>query len=415
MNKSVINLLVLSLIIICAFGTVKGQISQPKKCVFIILDGISADALEQVATPTLDDIADIGGYTRAYVGGSPGTYSETPTISAVGYNSLLTATWANKHNVWGNGIKAPNYFYWNIFRLALHHNEEFKTAIFSTWLDNRTKLIGEGLSEAGGINLDYAFDGFELDTINFPHDEQRKFIFNIDEHVSKEASRYIKNEGPDLSWVYLEFTDDIGHKFGDSPQFHDAIRLADKQVKRIWEAIRFREKQFNEDWMIMITTDHGRDKATGKHHGGQSERERLTWIVTNHANLNQRFQDRPGVVDIMPSMCRHMSIEIPTSIKQEIDGVPFVGKTSIGNLTAKKTDHKIQLNWKPYDIDGEVEIFLTTTNHFKKGKSDNYQKVGTTLVKDGRFTLDVKNNPSDFYKILIKAPHNWLNVWVVDE
>ena len=29
---------------------------------------------------------------------------------------MITGTWANKHNVWGNGIENPNYNYWTIFR-----------------------------------------------------------------------------------------------------------------------------------------------------------------------------------------------------------------------------------------------------------------------------------------------------------
>jgi hypothetical protein len=39
--------------------------------------------------------------------------------------------------------------------------------------------------------------------------------------------------------------------------------------EKIWQAIKEREKNFNEDWLIVITTDHGRDVETGKHHGGQ--------------------------------------------------------------------------------------------------------------------------------------------------
>lgn len=85
--------------------------SQEKKVVFIILDGIPAGEMEATSTPNLDKIAAIGGYARAYTGGEKGGPSQTPTISAVGYNSLLTGTWANKHNVWDNDILAPNYSY----------------------------------------------------------------------------------------------------------------------------------------------------------------------------------------------------------------------------------------------------------------------------------------------------------------
>ncbi|WP_370592782.1 alkaline phosphatase family protein [Roseivirga sp. E12] len=302
--------------------------SPPKerKVVFILLDGIPADVLEASNTPYLDEIADETGYTRAYVGGEKGGASESPTISAVGYNSLLTGTWANKHNVWGNSIKAPNYDYWSIFRIAKEHNPNLKTAIFSTWLDNRTKLIGEGLPETGNLKMDYAFDGFELDTVRFPHDAERQYILNIDEMVATETADYIASDAPDLSWVYLEYTDDMGHRYGDSPQMAKAVELADAQVGRIWKAVQQREAQYDEDWLIIITTDHGRTAVNGKGHGGQSDRERTTWIVTNYPKPLPSFYQNPGIVDIMPSIVNYMDLTMPKEIAEGIDGEAFIGR-----------------------------------------------------------------------------------------
>jgi len=296
----------------------------PPKAVFIIVDGVPPDVLEAVDTPVLDAISAVGGYARAYVGGQPGGPTQSPTISAVGYNSLLTGTWANKHNVWGNDIKAPNYAYWDIFRIAKNHDPELQTAIFSTWLDNRTKLVGDGLPEAGGKKIDYAFDGFEVDEDRFPHDNNAHYIREIDELVSTEAGRYIVTEGPDLSWIYLEYTDDVGHSFGDSPQLVEAVKLMDVQIGRVWDAIRKREAETGEDWLIIITTDHGRDAETGKEHGGQTDRERATWIVTNSKNLNDHFGDTTGVVDILPSIANHMGLSIPAAIEEQLDGMSFI-------------------------------------------------------------------------------------------
>src|SRR4029077_6739382 len=112
--------------------------------------------------------------------------------------------------------------------------------IFSTWTDNRTKLVGESLPQTGKIKLDYIADGYELDTVNFPHDKQSLYIHTIDERVTDEALKSIKTNAPDLSWVYLEYTDDIGHRFGNGEQEDKAVAYVDNQVARIWDAIEFR-------------------------------------------------------------------------------------------------------------------------------------------------------------------------------
>lgn len=323
--KSVIHLgfvFVMGLVLISGCANERDQ--PARKAIFILLDGIPADVLESVETPVLDEIARVGGYTRAYVGGEKGGTSESPTISAVSYNCMLTGTWANKHNVWGNSIKAPNYDYWSIFQVAENFNPELKTAIFSTWEDNRTKLLGEGLEATNNLQLDYSFDGFELDTIRFPHDDNRKYLLDIDELVSARAGEYLEEKAPDLSWVYLEYTDAMGHRYGDSDEMINAVKLADNQVGRIWKTIQEREQSHNEEWMIVITTDHGRTADTGKGHGGQSDRERTTWIVTNRNELSPAFHQQPGIVDIMPSICAFMGIEMPEAVRASLDGRSFL-------------------------------------------------------------------------------------------
>src|SRR4051812_41604737 len=103
------NIKLNALLAIMLFLSVIASAQKTKKALFIIVDGIPADVIEKVATPNLNLIAKQGKYLRAHVGGDKDTYSQTPTISAVGYNSLLTGTWVNKHNVWDNDIKDPNY------------------------------------------------------------------------------------------------------------------------------------------------------------------------------------------------------------------------------------------------------------------------------------------------------------------
>ena len=92
--------LLLSLIV--ALLGIQGLYAKQRKVVYVVLDGIPADYVERVRPKTIFEIAASGGYSRAYTGGEVGGYSQTPTISAIGYMNILTGTWMNKHNVDGN-------------------------------------------------------------------------------------------------------------------------------------------------------------------------------------------------------------------------------------------------------------------------------------------------------------------------
>jgi predicted AlkP superfamily pyrophosphatase or phosphodiesterase len=385
-----------------------------KKVVFIIVDGISADQLKNAHTPYLDSIGTLGGYTNAYVGGGKDTYSETPTISAVGYNSLLTGTWANKHNVWGNGIKKPNYNYPTIFKLFKNQRPNGTVAVFSSWLDNRTKLIGDGLPETDHIKVDYAFDGLEHDTINYPHDAQRNFMKLIDYTVADHAAKTILEKAPDASWVYLEFSDDMGHGFGDSERFNAAIQFEDALVGKIWQAIKKRQSAHKEEWLLIVTTDHGRSSKDGKGHGGQSDRERSTWIVTNSQNTNTYFKEQtPAVVDILPTMTDFLNLNVPLDIKREWDGVSLIQPVDAMDLKAKKEGKKLVLTWK-HLAKGEAKLYMSDTNKFNSGGKDTYKLIKTVALEEGGTTLSLRKLPKGFCKFVLETPNTKLNTWILE-
>ena len=381
-----------------------------RKVLFVIADGIPADVIEGATIP---HIRKIGSYKRAFVGGEVGAYSETPTISAPGYISLLTGTWGNKHNVFDNAIADPNYNYKNIFRLVKEQQPAKKIGIFSTWIDNRLKLIGEGLAKAGNITFDYKYDGYELDQTTYRHDAEKLYIHHIDQRVINETTDCIRKDAPDLSWVYLQYTDDMGHRHGDSEQFRQALGYLDQQLGNISEAMEFRTKHHSEDWILIVTTDHGRDAVTGHDHGEQSPRERTTWIVTNAQATNEYFAEfEPGIIDIMPTIARFLNFDIPVETAQELDGIPLIGKVSLAKPNVTLAGDTLTIRWKVLDRTGNVTVWLSTTNLFKSGTVDHYHLLGSIPIDNQLALFDIRGYPSKFYKILLKGHYNMVNRWV---
>jgi arylsulfatase A-like enzyme len=205
----------------------------------------------------------------------------------------------------------------------------------------------------------------------------------------------------------------MGHMYGDSPQQIDAIEKLDKQVGKIWEAIQYRQQNFHEDWLIVITTDHGRDEINGHNHGGQSPRQRATWIVANKPFNNYAQVSNPGIVDIMPTLANFLKVKIPDGIQREIDGISLMGKVSVAQPQLNYFQNKMDISWQAFDTAGTARIWISTTNHFKTGGQDAYQLIGEVPVTQKHATFNISYIPADFYKIIIEGKYNTTNRWYI--
>lgn len=384
---------------------------QVRKTIYIVVDGIPADYIERVHPKTIFEVAQAGNYSRATTGGEVGGYSQTPTISAIGYMNILTGTWMNKHNVNGNSNLKPNYNYWSIFRLAKEQDKNYTTAIFSSWLDNRTVLLGENKPENNQLTIDYVYDGYELDTITFASKKNNLQIFDIDSKVALAAANAIRQDAPDLSWVYLWYTDDGFHSHGDGSFMDDYVIKTDELIAPIWEAVKYREKYLNEEWLFVITTDHGRTES-GHSHGGQSDRERSVWVACNQKKVNKQFDKTTlSLVDLHPTIASYMNFTTPQDIYFEQDGTSFLGKRDVYNLKTTPFNDEVTLSWESEKAKTPVTIYMATENNFKIGKKDEWVVIDTT--NKNSYVVDLNKHPkSNLYKFVIATPNNKATRWL---
>ncbi len=199
------------------------------------------------------------------------------------------------------------------------------------------------------------------------------------------------------------------------------MEKADQQIGNIWEAVEKRIA-LGEEWMIVVTTDHGRDAETGKDHGGQTDRERITWLVTNQGALNERFTSgNMSILDITPSMLYFMDIALPKEVKYEMDGTSFIGNVAADSLRASVVNNALVLNWRVLNDTSKAKVLVSFTNDFKTGAADRYELLDEVPIVNSnyRYALSAIQmqhfNENKFMKVILETSDNSLNRWVLKE
>ena len=85
----------------------------------------------------------------------------------------------------------------------------------------------------------------------------------------------------DFVFIIYEDTDSAGHDFGfsyNNPVYKDAFKTEDAYGYEVIKAIESRETYETEDWLIIVTSDHG---GINTDHGDESIQERMTFVVMN--------------------------------------------------------------------------------------------------------------------------------------
>ena len=80
------------------------------------------------------------------------------------------------------------------------------------------------------------------------------------------------------------------------------------------------------DWLVVVTTDHGRTSSNGKGHGGQSDRERTIWIASNSPRMVSPSERSAAIVDIYPTIAAHMRFDVPEEVAAQLEGQSLLSK-----------------------------------------------------------------------------------------
>ncbi|WP_344447641.1 alkaline phosphatase family protein, partial [Kitasatospora nipponensis] len=158
------------------------------------------------------------------------------TSSGPGWTTIATGVWPDKHNVKDNNFTAPDFATYPDWLTRVERaNAALSTYVVASWAPIPDTIYSATVRTRGATPS----AGYDVGA------------------PSRAVAR-IRDTNPDAVFVQLDNVDHAGHASGSASQgYLDAIQGVDGQVGQIVAAVRGRATYAQEDWLIMVTADHG--------------------------------------------------------------------------------------------------------------------------------------------------------------
>jgi len=226
------------------------------KCLLVGYDGARADALINTkgdpgaGTQLLK--AGGGAIYNMYTGGNWYEFNWQDTSTAPGWMTMVTGHWAKEKGGTGHGVSTndpskPAEGPKVIFTELLEKNLAKKTSYIVSWNkhfngENATYVNDIAYCGENGLNAEWTDTDSDAET----------FAATLAEVEDP--------DGADMVMCILEYCDSAGHGNGFSntePAYVQAIKDSERDAAALIAAVEARGSYGSEDWLIIITADHG--------------------------------------------------------------------------------------------------------------------------------------------------------------
>lgn len=237
-----------------------------RRILLIGLDGVRWDiAAESGVGPTLQKLAAEGSWHSMQM--------EVPTISAPGWASILTGSTHAEHGLKDNSCVGGRT--WNcpdFLSQAFYQNQSTRTFAAAGW---PVLVDPSGLGPIIHPRVEQQYAGLHRVIVR---DGEKYGYERIDAEVADFTLAAVHGGSFDVGFMYCCSVDDAGHVYGlMGNEYRGAIKSVDEHVGRLASAVEQRATEHGEDWLVVVTTDHGHVDEGG--HGGSSARERESWVI----------------------------------------------------------------------------------------------------------------------------------------
>ena len=292
----------------------------------VMFDGLRADAIESGEMPNLAALRN-GTWQTGYKGAWSVTGQTAPgvdTVSAPNHVTIATGVIPSKHGVTANGKTSSGAY-----------------ATHPTWL----KRVVDAKSGASA-----AFVYSWSEDASLGPASGVTFIGNSDaQNAADLAALLASADAPDATMYFIDAVDAAGHAGNYYPYtagYTNALALTDGYLGACLSAIASRPTFADEDWLILVTSDHG-GYLNG--HGSQVKGNHGTTIpivIAGRSVTAGRIPGCPYNLDVAASALAHFGVSAPDLDATARDGVAESARPLSSGLAA----------YLPFDDDYDNKI-----------------------------------------------------------
>ncbi|WP_330330622.1 alkaline phosphatase family protein [Streptomyces sp. NBC_00536] len=272
------------------------------KVLVIGIDGTVLDRVKVADAPNLNGLMAQGLTARSTLYANP----MAATSSGPGWSTIATGVWPDKHGVKDNSFTGKNYTaYPDFLTRAENANPALNTYAAADW-EPITSTDQNGPIFSAKVDKRLSLKG------------DRDGYGSEDPKIAAAASAELRDQNPDAAFVYFGEIDHAGHAAGAASQeYLDTIGRVDKLIGQLLTAVQARPTYGQENWKILVTTDHGHTDAGG--HGGSTIQERGTFVIAKGAGIPAgSVRSDVRLVDVAATALQQVGVSTAG-----LDGVPL--------------------------------------------------------------------------------------------
>lgn len=308
------------LAVLLGAALVNGAEVPKKKVLVVMIDGMRADAFAAFKPTTLTKLMK-GEWKPGYKGAwtlCARTIPDAPAHSAPNHAAIATGVTAAKHKVTRNGTtKQGNWKEWPSWLHRLKKAQPEKKALYiHAW------------NESGYI------DPTPLVTRIGKSDWANTTVY---------PKLITEKDCPDAIMYYINAPDGGGHGTGFYPygdNYSQTIQLADRYLTLMLDLISKRPSFSAEDWLILVTADHGGYARGHGQPGGQSDTVPL--IMAGKNIVSGKLAGTPSVTDLPVTALEFMGVSTA--------GMNLDGKVIGNKLSSEKPGKSLAEGLEAYMI-----------------------------------------------------------------